>query len=67
MQHITYKGFPITFTPYYQPSEKELGIEAHYIVEDILMCGIDPQDLLGDEGMQQLIEFICEELDKPTY
>jgi hypothetical protein len=67
MAQTTYKGFPVTFTAYYQPSEREVGLEAHHIVEDILMCGIDPEDLLGDEGMKELIEFICEELDKPTY
>lgn len=62
MAKTTYKGFPITFTAYYQPRERDLGIEEHYIIEDILMCGIDPEELLGDEGMQELIGFIQEEL-----
>ena len=62
MEQTTYKGFPVTFTSYYQPSESDLGIEEHYIIEDILMCGIDPEELLGDEGMQELIGFIQEEL-----
>jgi hypothetical protein len=26
------------------------------------MCGIDPDELLGDEGMEELIEFINKEL-----
>ena len=62
MAKTTYKGFPVTFTAYYQPDEPELGIQEYYIIEDILMCGIDPEDLLGDEGMQELIGFIQEEL-----
>ena len=62
MAKTTYKGFPVTFESYYQPSESDLGIEEHYIIEDILMCGIDPEELLGDEGMQELIGFIQEEL-----
>lgn len=62
MAKTTYKGFPVTFTAYYQPRERDLGIEEHYIIEDILMCGIDPEELLGDEGMQELIGFIQEEL-----
>lgn len=62
MAKTTYKGFPVTFTSYYQPRERDLGIEEHYIIEDILMCGIDPEELLGDEGMQELIGFIQEEL-----
>lgn len=62
MAKTNYKGFPVTFTSYYQPRERDLGIEEHYIVEDILMCGIDPEELLGDEGMQELIGFIQEEL-----
>ena len=62
MEQITYKGFPVTFKSYYQPSESDIGIEEHYIIEDILMCGIDPEELLGDEGMKELIGFIQEEL-----
>ena len=62
MEQIIYKGFPVTFKSYYQPSESDLGIEEHYIIEDILICGIDPEELLGDEGMQELIGFIQEEL-----
>ena len=62
MAKTTYKGFPVTFTSYYQPRERDLGIEEHYIIEDILMCGIDPEELLGDEGMQELIGFIQEKL-----
>jgi hypothetical protein len=62
MGQTTYKGFPVTFTAYYQPRERDLGIEEHYIIEDILMCGIDPEELLGDDGMQELIGFIQEEL-----
>ena len=62
MEQTTYKGFPVTFKSYYQPSERDLGIEEHYIIEDILMCGIDPEELLGDDGMQELIGFIQEEL-----
>ena len=62
MAKTTYKGFPVTFTSYYQPRERDLGIEEHYIIEDILMCGIDPEELLGDDGMQELIGFIQEEL-----
>ena len=62
MAKKTYKGFPVTFTSYYQPRERDLGIEEHYIIEEILMCGIDPEELLGDEGMQELIGFIQEEL-----
>ena len=62
MAKTTYKGFPVTFTAYYQPDEPELGIQEHYIIEDILICGIEPDDLLGDEGMQELIGFIQEEL-----
>lgn len=62
MAKTTYKGFPVTFTSYYQPDEPELGIQEHYIIEDILMCGIDPEELLGDEGMQELIGFIQEVL-----
>ena len=62
MDKVIYKGFPVTFTAYYQPRERDLGIEEHYIIEDILMCGIDPEELLGDEGMQELIGFIQEEL-----
>jgi hypothetical protein len=62
MAKTTYKGFPVTFTSYYQPRERDLGIEEHYIIEEILMCGIDPEELLGDEGMQELIGFIQEEL-----
>lgn len=63
MDKLTYKGFPVTFTPYYQESEQDLGIEEHYIIEDILICGIDPEELLGDEGMKELIEYIQTELD----
>lgn len=62
MDKVIYKGFPVTFEAYYQPNEPELGIQEHYIIEDILMCGIDPEELLGDEGMQELIGFIQEEL-----
>ena len=62
MAKTTYKGFPVTFTAYYQPRERDLGIEEHYIIEEILMCGIDPEELLGDDGMQELIGFIQEEL-----
>ena len=62
MAQTTYKGFPVTFTAYYQPSERDLGIEEHYIIEDILMCGIDPEELLGNDGMEELIGFIQEEL-----
>lgn len=62
MDKLIYKGFPVTFTAYYQPSESDLGIQEHYIVEDILMCGIDPEELLGDEGMNELIEYINDEL-----
>lgn len=63
MNEVTYKGFPVTFTPYYQPNERDLGIQEHYIIEDILMCGIDPEELLGEKGMQELIEYIAKELD----
>lgn len=63
MNEVTYKGFPVTFTPYHQPSERDLGIQEHYIIEDILMCGIDPEELLGEKGMQELIEYIAKELD----
>lgn len=62
MDKVTYKWFPVTFTAYYQPSEPEVGIQEHYIIEDILIFGIDPEDLLGDEGMEELIGFIQEEL-----
>lgn len=62
MGQTNYKGFPVTFKSYYQPRERDLGIEEHYIIEEILMCGIDPEELLGDEGMQELIGFIQEEL-----
>jgi hypothetical protein len=62
MGQTNYKGFPVTFTEYYQPDEPELGIQEHYIIEDILIFGIDPEDLLGDEGMEELIGFIQEEL-----
>lgn len=62
MDKVIYKGFPVTFEAYYQPDEPELGIQEYWIVEDILMCGIDPEDLLGDEGMSKLIQFIQEEL-----
>lgn len=61
MAKTTYKGFPVTFTAYYQPDEPELGIQEHYIIEDILICGIEPDDLLGDEGMKELIEYINNE------
>ena len=63
MTEVTYKGFPVTFTPYHQPSEPELGIDEHYQIEDILLSGIDPEELLGDKGMQELIEYIQTELD----
>ena len=63
MNEVTYKGFPVTFTPYYQPSERDLGIQEHYIIEDILMCGIDPEELLGEKGMQELMEYISTELN----
>ena len=63
MTEVTYKGFPVTFTPYYQPSEPDLGIDEHYQIEDILLSGIDPEELLGDKGMQELIEYIQTELD----
>lgn len=63
MNEVTYKGFPVTFTPYYQPSERDLGIQEHYIIEDILICGIDPEELLGEKGMQELMEYISTELD----
>ena len=62
MGQTIYKGFPVTFTAYYQPKESDLGIQEHYIIEDILMCGIDPDDLLGDDGMEELIGFIQKEL-----
>lgn len=62
MGQTTYKGFPVTFTAYYQPSEPELGIQEHYQIEEILMCGIDPEELLGDDGMKELIDYIHEEL-----
>jgi hypothetical protein len=62
MAQTIYKGFPITYTSYYQPKESDLGIQEHYIIEDVLMCGIDPYDLLGDDGMQELYEFINKEL-----
>ena len=62
MTQTTYKGFPVTFTAYYQPSEPELDIQEHYIIEDILICGIDPEDLLENEGMNKLIEYINDEL-----
>jgi len=62
MGQTNYKGFPVTFTAYHQPKESDLGIQEHYIIEDILMCGIDPDELLGDEGMEELIEFINKEL-----
>ena len=62
MEQTTYKGFPVTFKSYYQPSERDLGIEEHYIIEEILMCGIDPEKLLGEDGMEELIGFIQEEL-----
>jgi hypothetical protein len=62
MEKVTYKGFPVTFKSYYQPSERDLGIEEHYIIEEILMCGIDPEELLGDDGMKELIDYIQEEL-----
>lgn len=62
MEQTTYKGFPVTFKSYYQPSERDLGIEEHYIIEEILMCGIDPEELLGDDGMKELIDYIHEEL-----
>lgn len=58
MDKVIYKGFPVTFEAYCQPNEPELGIQEHYIIEDILMCGINPEDLLGDEGMEELIEYI---------
>ena len=61
MGQTIYKGFPVTFTAYYQPDEPELGIQEHYIIEDILICGIEPDDLLGDEGMKELIEYINNE------
>ena len=63
MTEVTYKGFPVTFTPYYQESEQDLGIDEHYIIEDILLCGIDPNDLLENDGMNELIEYIQTELD----
>jgi hypothetical protein len=62
MAKVTYKGFPVTFTSYYQPTERELGIQGHYIVEDIKIFGIEPDELLED-GMQELIEYICKELE----
>jgi hypothetical protein len=62
MEQTNYKGFPVTYTAYHQPKESDLGIQEHYIIEDILMCGIDPDELLGDEGMEELIEFINKEL-----
>jgi len=62
MEQTTYKGFPVTFKSYYQPSERDLGIQEHYIIEEILMCGIDPEELLGDDGMKELIDYINEEL-----
>jgi len=63
MQQITYKGFPVTFTSYYQPTERELGIQAHYIIEDIKIFGIEPDELLEEDGMEELIAFIAEELE----
>jgi len=62
MGQTNYKGFPVTYTAYHQPKESDLGIQEHYIIEDILMCGIDPDELLGDDGMEELIEFISKEL-----
>lgn len=62
MGQITYKGFPVTYTAYYQPSEPDLGIQEHYQIEDILLCGIDPEELLEDEGMEKLIEYIQQDL-----
>ena len=67
MGQTTYKGFPVTFTAYYQPSEPELGIQQHYQIEEILMCGINPEELLGDKGMEELIEFIQQDLFTPKY
>ena len=67
MGQITYKGFPVTFTAYYQPNEPELGIQKHYQIEEILMCGIDPEELLGDDGMDELIEYIQQDLFTPKY
>jgi hypothetical protein len=63
MAEVTYKGFPVTFTSYYQPTERELGIQGHYIVEDIKIFGIEPDELLEEDGMEELIAFIVEELE----
>lgn len=62
MDKVTYKGFPVTFTAYYQPSEPDVGIQEHYQIEEVLMCGIDPYELLGDDGFNELIEYINDEL-----
>ena len=67
MGQTTYKGFPVTFKAYYQPNEPELGIQEHYQIEEILMCGIDPEELLGDDGMEELIEYIQQDLFTPKY
>ena len=67
MDKVIYKGFPVTFKAYYQPSEPEVGIQEHYQIEEILMCGINPEELLGDDGMDELIEYIQQDLFTPKY
>ena len=68
MQQITYKGFPVTFNAYYQPYEKQTlehsGIEAHYIIEELAIFGIDPYELLGDRRYNLLIAEINDLLMK---
>jgi hypothetical protein len=62
MEKVIYKGFPVTFEAYHQPTEPEVGIQEHYQIEEVLMCGIDPYELLGDDGFNELVEYIIDAL-----